>query len=418
MDRFSFKTLEINLAIGCKLNCKYCPKDKMVQKYRANNQNAVMKLSLDDFKVVLSHLDRKVVLGFGGSSEPFSNTQCIPMIRYAYDQQYKVSLFTTLTDVTKEELANLRSIPFEHFIVHIPDSDSNSRFIIDDTYMDALKYVVEHIPITYFSCHGSALHPQVRDIVEPYEAPVSYLEHIADRAGNLEIEGLRKYRPKGRIACVWGNGYDVARMSGWNPMVMPDGTVILCCNDYGMKHILGNLITQTMDEIKEGAEYQRIVQGMELEGDDILCRRCAQGTPVATLPAMQLRAAMTDQNHPLRARDARGVIEKLQTATHIAIMGVGELFYRHYFTFLWNEAFQAALFADNNPNLWGKKLTDAGETVQRAEILKDSPGVLVVIFVKNGDAIARQLDAWHIPHINIFEIFDVFNMKLQGAPGE
>lgn len=59
-------------------------------------------------------------------------------------------------------------------------------------------------------------------------------------------------------------------------VLLPDGTVLLCCMDYGMKHILGNLREQSYDEIMNGGEMQRIKKCMNDElKDDILCRSCA-----------------------------------------------------------------------------------------------------------------------------------------------
>ena len=60
-----------------------------------------------------------------------------------------------------------------------------------------------------------------------------------------------------------------------NHVVLPDGTLLLCNMDYGMKHVLGNLLENTYDEIRRGEEMQKIFAG--IKGDpsvDLLCRKC------------------------------------------------------------------------------------------------------------------------------------------------
>lgn len=58
-------------------------------------------------------------------------------------------------------------------------------------------------------------------------------------------------------------------------ILLPDGTVLLCCMDFGIKHVLGNLLTQSYEEICNGKELTMIKEGMNgNEKIDILCRRC------------------------------------------------------------------------------------------------------------------------------------------------
>jgi hypothetical protein len=49
---------------------------------------------------------------------------------------------------------------------------------------------------------------------------------------------------------------------------MPNGDVVLCCMDYDQEHILGNLFTQTYDEIIP-----------ELNTAFNICRFCENGVP-------------------------------------------------------------------------------------------------------------------------------------------
>lgn len=57
-------------------------------------------------------------------------------------------------------------------------------------------------------------------------------------------------------------------------MLLPDGTVVLCCMDYGMEHIMGNLLFDSYEDIINGREANKIRRNMAEETERILCRKC------------------------------------------------------------------------------------------------------------------------------------------------
>lgn len=58
-------------------------------------------------------------------------------------------------------------------------------------------------------------------------------------------------------------------------ILLPDGSVVLCCMDFGMKHVLGNLAKQSYEELFTGKEMQKIKEAMKDDRLDIICRRCS-----------------------------------------------------------------------------------------------------------------------------------------------
>lgn len=60
-----------------------------------------------------------------------------------------------------------------------------------------------------------------------------------------------------------------------NHVVLPDGTLLLCNMDYGMQHVLGNLLLESYDEIRKGVEMKKVFAGIAGNSDiDLLCRKC------------------------------------------------------------------------------------------------------------------------------------------------
>ena len=94
---------------------------------------------------------------------------------------------------------------------------------------------------------------------------------LNDRAGNLEdtcLYGKKELRGKLRCELSMDINHNV---------LLPDGRVILCSNDWGIKHVMGNLIYETYEQIINGEEAQRIRKAMQSEDDpSVLCRNCFQ----------------------------------------------------------------------------------------------------------------------------------------------
>ena len=61
-------------------------------------------------------------------------------------------------------------------------------------------------------------------------------------------------------------------------VLLPNGDITLCCMDYGNKHVLGNLINDSVKEIEKSEESKLIKDGLlKKESHDILCRTCHEG---------------------------------------------------------------------------------------------------------------------------------------------
>lgn len=93
---------------------------------------------------------------------------------------------------------------------------------------------------------------------------------MSDRAGNLENKDnkLRGGEKCGRIYCERAVNLN-------HNVLLPDGTVVLCCNDFGMKHVLGNLLKEDYDSIISSEQMRLVKRGMNIdESLSILCRKC------------------------------------------------------------------------------------------------------------------------------------------------
>jgi radical SAM protein with 4Fe4S-binding SPASM domain len=61
--------------------------------------------------------------------------------------------------------------------------------------------------------------------------------------------------------------------------MMPNGDTYICCQDYGLRHKLGNLFEDTFEELFESEEYKEVVDGLQDDTKDIICRDCEWAQP-------------------------------------------------------------------------------------------------------------------------------------------
>ena len=195
------RSLEFSMTIGCKLQCKYCPQDLLIKEYRKNKSKNNYIFKFEDFKKCLSQVEKGGEISFCGMSEPFHNRECADMIVYADKMGYKISLLTTLVGMTDEDFEKIKDIKFDSFVLHIPDEEGHSKFVITEDYLKLLKKINSKIKIDYYSCHGT-VNSAVENIIDKNKfAGIS----VMNRAGNLNIEGAISKNAKGEIVCCSGS---------------------------------------------------------------------------------------------------------------------------------------------------------------------------------------------------------------------
>ncbi|MGE4384466.1 MAG: hypothetical protein AB7E39_01185 [Endomicrobiaceae bacterium] len=234
------KNLEITTHIGCKVLCKYCPQSKIVEAYGKLKSKNVMTLS--DFKKILSNVDNKdTKLIFAGFSECFLNKDSVDMIIHAWRQGFKIDIFTTTVGLTKTKILKMKNagVCFYAAAFHLFKSD---RFFNKDKFYKIAKFFQDNIETRVFK------------IVE--------VRKIVSRAGAL----FKISEKNGKIICLNNFVYQ--------NVVLPNGDLVLCCNDFALKHKLGNLFEDKYSSNKLENERKKILDLMKVEKSDMACRFC------------------------------------------------------------------------------------------------------------------------------------------------
>lgn len=193
--------IEITTILPCPGGCYYCPQAKLAQAYQGEPA-----LTLERFRAVLANVPQEVMIDFAGFAEPFANPECADMILCAYETGHRVGVNSTLVGLTDEDAVRIAHVPFEFFIYH--DARNEKR---------EYPFLTERVRI---------------------DTPES-------RAGNLYAVD----RIDGPGLC----GRDDDRRIN---VMLPNADVVLCCQDYGLKYPLGNLLDMPYDWLHRTGERE------------------------------------------------------------------------------------------------------------------------------------------------------------------
>lgn len=251
-------TMEITTRIGCKNRCSYCPQHILVKTYSKTSNDSIM--TFDMFKRCINKIPLKVDIHFTGMCEPWLNEHCTKMLLYAHAKGHKISVSTTLVGMELSDVDLMAPISFKDFAVHLPSHEGYEIINIDENYLQLLKKILKSKIGIGLHIHGKAVHPALTSL-----STMIKQQTLSSRGGNAEIPNrVPMSRRRGVLVCN--------RLH--NNVLLPNGNVVLCCMDYGMRHILGNLISTDYDSLFFQKEFMKVRRGLKDESLDILCRYC------------------------------------------------------------------------------------------------------------------------------------------------
>lgn len=273
--------LDITTAIGCSMNCKFCPQSKLLSKYYENNVDRIKYLTVENFKVMLSNIEKERILVFAGLGEPFLNPDCMELLRVACDSEHRVYLFSTLVGASIADIEELVELPIDLCRLHVADKHKYANIPLTEEYYKKLQIVLaaRKKNSEYFVDYANAQGEPDDRVAELCENRLEVMTSVHDRAGNVEEKDAEHIKIQlertDKIECQC-----IGTMLDSNA-VLPDGTLILCNTDYGMQHVLGNLLQDNMQKIREGYAFKEICSAFNGESDiDLLCRKCTNARKI------------------------------------------------------------------------------------------------------------------------------------------
>lgn len=231
------RTLEITTRIGCPASCICCPQAKLLAAYEGPAM-----MSSEIFCKVLEGTPTDVRIDFSGMCEPFANPEAVEFLLEAHESGYLIAVFTTGLGLTVEAVRCMVQVPFDTFELHLQDKQGISTI------------------------------PQSEELVE-------VIDEIRGKLTNVVASDLSRIKKVSRA----GNVPDITAPSNEGPLscrgkrpqrfvVLPDGRAVLCCMDYSLQHVCGDITEVGYDGLSLSEGYLGVRAGMA-EGP-VLCRSC------------------------------------------------------------------------------------------------------------------------------------------------
>lgn len=269
--RYRSPIIEVTSKIGCSVNCRFCPQSTLLSAYFKDDKKRKSVMTFMEFKSYLDVLPQETIVDFSGFVEPFLNHDSLAMMEYTAQSGHECALYTTFRGLTPDEFDRLIKIPFKNVCVHTADADGYANIPVTQEYLAVFAAALEAkktdgSPFIDTANCQSEPHPEVLKLTQ---GKLKVYCEMSDRAGNLDpnAANLVHVQKEGKIRC--------SRAVAMNHFVLlPDGSLVLCCNDYGLKHVVGNLNKSSYEQIMRGEEMKRIWCAMSSDREDIICRKC------------------------------------------------------------------------------------------------------------------------------------------------
>lgn len=269
-------TLEFTTTLspkGCIVDCAFCPQRTLEKIYHAHKGQPKV-LSKENFIKIIDKLPKEVRITFSGFTEPWLNKECSSMVEYAHYEGHPVSAFSTGVGMKVEDVDIIEEIPWTTgpnggFCLHLPDKERIAKHPLSKKLTKVYErfYEVQDSIQGFYVMSMGEVHDSVKHL---WPDPV--IPNFWSRAGNLLGEAqikpdLAKIRDRFKhmdhksqpstCGCVEHLYHNV---------VLPNGEVSICCMDYSLEKILGNILEQEYDDIMPAP----------LSSFDI-CGRCENG---------------------------------------------------------------------------------------------------------------------------------------------
>lgn len=270
----------IEITNVCNLNCDFCPK----------HRRAARQLSLDEFDLVTNKIRGKVIfLYFHLMGEPLLHPLLPDFIRMAREKGFRTVLTSNGTLLDKA-MNLLSSLPHK-VQLSLHSHESNGKGILADYIDKVMQFAIPAaeqgtcVVLRLWNQGGRESENElVMQLLAQYvqkpwrERPDGF--RLCD---NLYLEFDRKFEwpeiaqtpsdsPEGERTEVFCKA--LHKQIG----VLSDGSLVPCCMDHDGDITLGNLFTQSLDEILESPRAKAMTEGFRHHmATEPLCRNCESG---------------------------------------------------------------------------------------------------------------------------------------------
>jgi MoaA/NifB/PqqE/SkfB family radical SAM enzyme len=279
--RFRLEWVSLETHSACNQKCFFCPVS-IDPRPDALMPTSLFERIVDELTAYRSTLRGLFLMSY---NEPTADARFVAQCRTVIAARLPLAVNTNGTGLTPARVdALLEAGPFEFLSVNLStlDRERYQRERGEDHVALVLRNlddvgrrpIARRMVIVVLGA-GDEAHRADHEAIRarfagsPFEVQ---FHRVMDRAGYVPV-GLRPERPHRRLAGCENMGSRPLQ----HLHVTATGVCVLCCEDYGERHVVGDLRESRVDEVLRGdaiARLRRFVYGLEEAPEDFLCRKC------------------------------------------------------------------------------------------------------------------------------------------------
>jgi len=285
-------SLEITVRVGCGRMCDYCPQELFIESFKAKSPGKTRVLTLLDLQTYIKNVRNTTLIKWTGFTEPLDAKEFPEMIEFLRESGFEQTISTTLCGNKRSVeyfITNLSK--FKQITLHLPDDQGLMKGKFDENYALLLETLIQNYtsakckPQVDLFLIGRNWHNSIKDIIDLSlkngvfsQENVVKAKYLNTRAGSINVnrfglkvsgESLQK-----------GEKYYCSYKRLNQGVLIPDGSVILCCQDYGMVHTIGSLKNSKLDDVYNSIETDTVKRKSFETGTFLPCTSCEHYQPI------------------------------------------------------------------------------------------------------------------------------------------
>ncbi|MDF1617992.1 radical SAM/SPASM domain-containing protein [Petrocella sp. FN5] len=282
----TFKRIYIEITNTCNLSCSFCPPSERTPR----------TMIPSEFEAILNKLKgygKYIYLHIKG--EPLLHDQIALLLEMSHNHGFQVNLTTNGTLLQRQKEILLRAKALRQISISLQSFETIGNNEAHQAYLESVTDFVEEglriSPIIFelrlwnldLSQLGSPAYEKNQKVLGHIKTAFDLQEELTE--GLPEGKGLklkeRLYLSQsyvfkwpgleGEILHETGTCYGLRQQIG----ILANGDVVPCCLDAEGAVVLGNIFTETMEEILDKKRTKTMIQGFETSQlTEALCQRC------------------------------------------------------------------------------------------------------------------------------------------------
>jgi uncharacterized Fe-S cluster-containing radical SAM superfamily protein len=277
--------LNVTTTSGCRGRCVYCPQDRYWDAMRERPRF----LTAAELEALVPMLERThfEVMSFGGFSEPFDNPEIVELLTLASELDFvdEVVVYSNGEAMTPSTMRGLERVQLGTVDVSChgfdPETYRRTRSFIDPTavrtnVLHLLQHRdnIENLVVSVSGPFGSDEDLGELEALCTAAGATLFRRDLHNRAGLLRIGGNE--RKSGPFRC--------AKFDFEKPVLVPGGDLSLCCQDFALQYVIGNLHDRPFAELMASSPVRNHVLEVAAgrrEDPGLACYDCVFCVPTA-----------------------------------------------------------------------------------------------------------------------------------------